>query len=85
MKNKTTAGLAIVALAAILGLAPAASRGQAGADDPLLAPLLDEITKQQTAIVENQLKIDDKLATIAENLRVARIFVGRGGGKAPAK
>lgn len=40
-----------------------------------------EVQDQQTAIAENQAKIDAKLATIAEYLRVARIYSSRGGGK----
>ena len=40
-----------------------------------------EIRAQQAAIAENQAKFDAKLATIAEALRVARIFSSRGGGK----
>jgi hypothetical protein len=33
-------------------------------------------------IVENQVKIETKLAAAAEDIRVARIFIARGGGKA---
>jgi hypothetical protein len=40
-----------------------------------------EVRGQQTAIAENQEKIDAKLATIAESLRQARIYSSRGGGK----
>ena len=40
-----------------------------------------EVQAQQAAIAENQAKIEAKLATIAESLRVARIFSSRGGGK----
>ena len=38
-----------------------------------------EVQNQQVAIAENQAKIDAKLATIAEYLRVARIYSSRGG------
>jgi hypothetical protein len=85
MKMKTLLGFALVAIAFATGLAPHPSLGQAGGDDPLLSPLIEEITKQQAVIVENQTQIDAKLATIAEDIRVARIFVGRGGGKAIGK
>ena len=85
MKTKTLFGFAFVAIAFAAGLAPRPSLGQAGGDDPLLAPLIEEITKQQATIVENQTQIDAKLAVIAEDLRVARIFVGRGGGKVTGK
>ena len=40
-----------------------------------------EVQEQQAAIAENQAKIDAKLVTIAESLRVARIYSSRGGGK----
>jgi len=85
MKSKTLFGFFLVASAFALGLWPSPSPGQAGADDSLLAPIIEEITKQQATIGENQTRIEEKLAGIAEDLRVARIFVGRGGGKAPAK
>lgn len=85
MKTRTIFGFALVAISFATCLIPRPSLGQAGADDPLLAPLIEEITKQQAAIAENQTKIEEKLALIAEDIRVARIFVGRGGGKAGAK
>ena len=44
--------------------------------------LITEVAAQQTTILENQSQIDEKLAAIGEDVRVARIFVGRGGGKA---
>jgi hypothetical protein len=40
-----------------------------------------EVQIQQVAIAENQAKIDAKLATIAEYVRVARIYATRAGGK----
>jgi hypothetical protein len=80
MKKRTLFGFALVAISFATCLIPQPSLGQAAADDPVLAPLIEEITKQQVAIVENQTKIDEKLAVIAENIRLARIFVGRGGG-----
>ena len=43
--------------------------------------VVKEVQNQQVAIAENQAKIDAKLATIAESLRVARIYSTRGGGK----
>ena len=63
-------------------LDPAARRPR---DDPALTALLNDVTAQQATIAENQAKIDAKLAAIAENVRLARIFVGRGGGKAAMK
>lgn len=81
MKSKTILGFAMIAIAFATGLVPRPTLGQAGGDDPLLAPLIEELTRQQTAIVENQTQIETKLAVIAEDIRVARIYVGRGGGK----
>jgi hypothetical protein len=58
--------------------APGASQQQA---QQLLA-VAKEVQIQQVAIAENQVKIDAKLATIADHLRIARIFSSRGGGGA---
>ena len=55
--------------------APTASRQQV---EQVLA-VAKEVQVQQAAIAENQAKIDAKLATIAENIRVARIYSSRGG------
>ena len=57
--------------------APSASQQQV---EQVLA-LAKEVQLQQVAIADNQAKIDAKLATIAESIRVARIFATRTGGK----
>ena len=57
--------------------APSATQQQ---EQQVLA-VAKEVQAQQAAIAENQAKIDAKLATIAESLRVARIYSSRGGGK----
>lgn len=49
----------------------------ATAEETALAALVAEVVQQQAKIVENQRLIDDKLAVIAENLRLARIYVSR--------
>ena len=54
------------------------------ADDPTsqeqqLANAIKEIRSQQAQIAENQTKIEAKLATIAEAVRVARIYSSRAG------
>jgi dihydrodipicolinate synthase/N-acetylneuraminate lyase len=41
--------------------------------------LVKEVQGQQAAIADNQTKIDAKMATIAEALRLARIYSSRGG------
>ena len=76
--------LALTGAAALAGalLLPQPSSGQAPATgDAALTQLLTELTTQQATIADNHTKIDEKLAAIAEDVRVARIFVGRGGGK----
>jgi hypothetical protein len=47
------------------------------ADDAAVAALLAEVIQQQAKLTENQKLIDDKLAIVAENLRIARIYVSR--------
>jgi len=68
-----------VALAIFAGtlLGPLPSGGQTG-DEINLAQLTNDLTAQQATLIENQTKIDAKLATIGENLRLARIYAGRG-------
>jgi hypothetical protein len=49
-------------------------------DDPKrVEALLKEIQAQQIVIAENQAKIDAKLVTLGEVIRVARIYSSRGG------
>jgi len=77
-------GSGIVALSL---LTPVLSTGQTVltdqpvSDSKLLATLLQEVQTQQKTIADNQAKMDAKIAAIAENLRQARIYVTRGGGK----
>jgi len=42
-----------------------------------LLALIKEVQTQQTQMVENQKKIETKLAEIGETVRAARIFAGR--------
>lgn len=63
-------GLVLTALAAE---APDASQQQ-------VLAVAKEVQAQQAAIAENMAKMDAKLATIAESLRIARIYSTRGGG-----
>lgn len=65
-------------------VAPAAAQNPAAAlipnrapEDPALGALLAEVVQQQAKLAENQKLIDEKLAIIAENLRIARIYVSR--------
>lgn len=47
--------------------------------DPQLASIIKEIQAQQAALAENQAKIDEKLVSVAEAVRVARIYASRSG------
>jgi hypothetical protein len=65
---------------ALLLAAPAAEAPSASQQpEQQVLALAKEVQNQQVAIAENQAKIDAKLATIAEYLRVARIYSSRGG------
>ena len=60
---------------------PTSSNGQAAVVETAIpAALLTELAAQQVVIDENQTKIEEKIAKIAEDIRQARIFVSRGGG-----
>jgi hypothetical protein len=64
---------------ALLMAAPAAEAPSAGQQQVLA--VAREVQVQQAAIAENMVKIDAKLATIAEALHTARIYSSRGGKK----
>jgi hypothetical protein len=63
---------------AVAILTPIPSQGEVGPDDPAFINLLREVATQQTTITDNQKNIDDKLAAIAEDVRLARAFAARG-------
>lgn len=48
-------------------------------DQEQMAVLIKELQTQQAAMTANQAKIEEKLAAVAEELRVARIYASRGG------
>ncbi len=52
---------------------------QGASQEQRLLALVKEVQTQQAVIAENQEKIAGKLATIAEAVRLARIFASRGG------
>jgi type IV secretory pathway VirB2 component (pilin) len=81
-KPKPIVLLGAAAVAAIGALSfPHPSAGQAPGDEQAIAQVVTEIAGQQAKILTNQQVIDQKVATIEESLRVARIYVSRGGGK----
>ncbi|MBA3830307.1 MAG: hypothetical protein H0X34_00130 [Chthoniobacterales bacterium] len=49
------------------------------ADQKQLEALMKEVQNQQTQMAANQAKIDGKLVTLAEAIRVAKIYASRGG------
>ena len=59
-------------------LMPTRSQGEVGPDDPAFINLLREVATQQTTINDNQKNIDDKIAAVAEDVRLARSFSARG-------
>jgi hypothetical protein len=60
---------------------PASTSGQAPGDEQAIVQIVTEIAAQHAKIAANQQAIDQKVAAIEETLRVARIYVSRGGGK----
>jgi len=86
MKKKpvlgATAGIAIWFAAFA---APQPSSGQAGNENQLVAQLLGEVAAQQKLITDRQTLLEEKTALIAEDIRIARIFAGRSGGKVAPK
>ncbi|HSH38418.1 MAG TPA: hypothetical protein VK993_06505 [Chthoniobacterales bacterium] len=61
----------------------ASSQAQAptapGQQDQQILAVVRELQTQQLAIADNQAKIEAKLATVTEALRLARIYSSRGG------
>ena len=48
-------------------------------DQRQLETILRQVQAQQLQIADNQAKIEAKLATLAESIRVARLYSSRGG------
>jgi len=66
-------------LAAMAGsyFGPAQAQTSTVADIKATAEAIQTLQDQQKTITDNQAKIDAKLATIAENVRVARLYQSR--------
>ena len=62
----------------LFGVSAFAADQQSDRDQQQVAALTKEVQSQQTTIAENQKKIGEKTAAIAEALRLARIYAGRG-------
>jgi hypothetical protein len=72
-------GFIVILSLALLVSGPAAEAPDARQVSEQVLVLVKEVQGQQAMIADNQAKIDAKLATIAEAIRVARIYSGRGG------
>jgi hypothetical protein len=55
------------------------AQSPAASDDQQLETLLREVQAQQVQIADNQIKIDEKLVTLGEAIRIAKIYASRGG------
>ena len=75
MKKITYLGWVALFVASVGAQSPAPATG----DQARLEALLREVQTQQTHLAENQTKIDAKLTTLAEAIRVAKIYSSRGG------
>ena len=75
---KPTLLFAFCAIITLSSSAPAQAPQQTSAQAELTA-LIKQVRAQQGAMAANQVKIDEKLATLAESIRVARIYSSRGG------
>ncbi len=77
---KTLSALTAACFLAGLIAAPAAEPPKENErDQQQIAALTKEVQTQQVAIAGNQTKINEKVAAIAEALRLAKIYASRGG------
>ncbi len=66
--------------ALLFALSPALlSAEPAPTPDPQVVAAIKELQAQQAQIADNQAKIDSKMASIAEAVRIARIYASRVG------
>jgi hypothetical protein len=75
---KPTLLFAFCAFITLVSSAPAQAPQHNPAQEGLAA-LIKEVRAQQAAIAANQIKLNEKLATLAETIRLARIYSSRGG------
>ncbi len=71
--------LASLACLCLMTLSPGNAAEPVNPQEQQLAAIVKELQGQQDQIVRNQAKIDAKLVTIAEAVRIARIYSSRGG------
>ncbi|MEY2560133.1 MAG: hypothetical protein QOG51_548 [Verrucomicrobiota bacterium] len=73
---KSLSALVATCLAVLLLSATAAEPSK---ESQQVMALVKEVQAQQAAIADNQTKIDAKLVTVAEAIRLARIYASRSG------
>lgn len=71
--------LAAVCAAASISIPYSLSAEQPATKSDQIRALVKDIRQQQALITDNQAKIDEKLAALAETVRTARIFSSRSG------
>ncbi len=72
--------LAVILAISLFGVLPfRAAQPTAANPDDQLAALVKEVQAQNAAMAENQAAIEARLATLAEAVRLARIYASRGG------
>jgi hypothetical protein len=69
----------ILASVALLAGATGAQSPSADEQQRQLETILRQVQAQQLQIADNQAKIEEKLATLTESIRVARLYSSRGG------
>jgi len=74
---KQLAAITLISLFAVLPFRGAEPR--AAKQDEQLAALVKELQAQNAVIAQNQGAIEAKLATVAETVRIARIYASRAG------
>lgn len=86
MKTQLPAGIAISVLFAVLfgTLGPGSATGQSPSA-AAVEPIVLEALQQQADLLKNQAAIEQQVARISEEVRQARIFVARGGGRGGAR
>lgn len=76
---KTLSALLAVCLLAAVGVRAAEPSKESEREQQQVVALAKEVQAQQTTIADNQAKIDAKMVTIAEALRLAKIYASRAG------
>lgn len=75
-------GVAVLAVAGALVFVPKAQTQLVAQPPQAYLQLVDQLRKQQEQMNANQVKIDEQLATLKEDLRLLKIYSKRSGGGA---